>query len=108
MVETTIILQKDLPRETPSYTCLKATWMARAGKLLPRGSNVDRYSVRVNGLRRPPLAEADVLPDPELTPFTLCYKFLSGLGDPPSLMVGGAGQGGVGPAAGNSEPTVLD
>jgi hypothetical protein len=82
--------------------------MARAGKLLPRGSNVDRYSVRVNGLRSPPLAEADVLPDPELTPFShFVIKSYQGWVTP-SLMVGGAGQGGVGPAAGNSEPTVLD
>jgi hypothetical protein len=58
-------------------------------------------------MRSPPLAEADVLPDPELTPFTLCYDSFQGWVTP-SLMVGGTGQGGVVPATGSTEPTVSD
>ena len=58
-------------------------------------------------MRSPPLAEADVLPDPELTPFVHCYNSFQGWVTP-SLMVGGTGQGGVEPATGNTEPTVLD
>jgi hypothetical protein len=84
---------------------LRHGWPGQA-RLLPRGSNAGWYTVRVNGVRSPPLAEADVLPDPELTPLTFlkcsCQGWVT-----PSLMVGGAGQGGVGPATDNSEPTVL-